>query len=182
MNFDPKRLNPRLNNLEHLERCKLNNCRAACCFDGVWVDKISVDRILENADLISPFLNSENQDPSLWFDERIENDEYSLSGQVIHSTVIPDKSHYMGTACIFLRTDYKCALQVATTELEIHPWKFKPFYCILHPLIIDSDGKITIDTTESLANETGSCLRPSPNEYSLLDVFSEELKYLLGEK
>ena len=89
-----------------------------------------------------------------------------------------EESHYGGTACIFLRQDAKCVLQVASEALGQHPWQLKPFYCILHPLDLDEEGRITLDKTEELMGEEASCLRPARGKMELKVIFEEELEYL----
>ena len=177
-----QRVAPRLLQSEPVRRCTLDECHAACCLHGTWVDLAEIRDILAHADLIAPHLPPEVRDPALWFDERREADEHALSGQVGHTRVLPDADHYGGTACIFLRPDFKCALQVAAQENGLHPWRFKPFYCILHPLDLDEAGRITLDETALLLDEPGSCLRPAAAPAPLTETFAEELRYLLGEK
>lgn len=177
-----KRVNPRLLRSEPARRCTLGECRAACCLHGVWIDRVEARDILANAGLIAPHMAPENRDPADWLDGREEVDPNSLSGVVLHSTVLPDPAHYGETACIFLRDDHKCALQVAAGAEGLHPWRFKPFYCILHPLDLDEQGRITLDETSLLLDEPGSCLRPSDAPIPLIDTFAPELRYLLGEK
>jgi hypothetical protein len=176
------RLNPRMLKSEPMRRCQPGECRAACCLYGAWVDQLEVRDILAHAELIAAQMSPENADPADWFDGRCEADEYALSGIVEHTSVLPDDDHYGGTACIFLRSDYKCALQVAAEMNGLHPWRFKPFYCILHPLDLDEQGRITLDETELLLAEPGSCLRPAQKLIPLLETFAEELEYLVGEK
>ncbi|MCX8025754.1 MAG: hypothetical protein N3A60_11175, partial [Thermanaerothrix sp.] len=100
----------------------------------------------------------------------------------VHTRVYADPAHYAGSACVFLRPDYKCALQVAGEAAGYHPWRFKPFYCILHPLDLDEQGRITLDAADALAEEPASCLRWAEEAQSLLDLFAEELRYLLGDE
>jgi hypothetical protein len=179
---NPRGLNPRLLQDEPMQRCKLHECRGACCLHGVWIDLAERDDLLANADRIAPHLPTALQDPRAWFDGREEADEFSPSGKVVHSTVLPDREHYGGTACIFLREDYKCALQVAGQSAGLHPWRFKPFYCILHPLDLDDEGRITLDETAALIDEEGSCLRPAESPRPLLETFEAELRYFLGDE
>ena len=177
------RLNPRMHLSEPLRRCRLEECRAACCLHGAWVDQVEVRDILAEADLIAMYLPSDQANPQDWFDGRQEPDTFTLSGWVEHTTVIPAPEHYGETACIFLRQDdHKCALQVAATKVGWHKWRFKPFYCILHPLDLDEEGRITLDETELLAVEPGSCLRPAAELIPLRETFAEELEYLLRGK
>ena len=178
----PKAVNPRLLQSEPMQRCRLNECRGACCLHGVWIDTAERDDLLANAALIAPHMPAALRDPAAWFDGREENDEFSASGAVVHSTVLPDREHYGGTACIFLREDFKCALQVAGQAAGSHPWRFKPFYCVLHPLDLDETGRITLDETPALLDEAGSCLRPAPLPIPLVQTFEDELRYLLGDE
>lgn len=177
-----KRINPRMLKPEPMRRCTLGACHAACCLYGVWIDRLEAREIRANAELIAPHMEPENRDPGDWFDGREEPDDNAPSGWTEHSTVIPDDAHYGGTACIFLRKDHLCALQVAANANGLHPWRFKPFYCILHPLDLDEQGRITLDETELMLDEPGSCLRPAEQPIPLIETFEEELRYLLGEK
>jgi hypothetical protein len=177
-----RRINPRLLESERMQRCTLGVCQAACCLHGVWIDRVEAQDIRLNAYWIAPHLEAENQNPADWFDGREEPDDNALSGWTVHSTVLPDPDHYGETACIFLRKDHKCALQVAADAAGLHPWRFKPFYCILHPLDLDEEGRITLDETHLMLEEPGSCLRSSDHPVPLLETFEPELRYLLGEK
>lgn len=176
------RVNPRLLRSEPLQRCVLHECKGACCVFGVWVDRREVDDILTNAALIIPFMPENARVPGEWFVPVEDNDSHSPSGKVIHTAVENNLEHYGGTACIFLREDAKCALQVAGVENNLHRWRFKPFYCILHPLDLDEEGRITVDEVETLISEPGSCLQSADHPIPLTVTFEEELSYLLGEK
>lgn len=177
-----KRINPRLLKSEPMQRCSLGECRAACCLHGVWIDRIEAREIMANRALIAAHMDEENRDPRDWFDGREEPDEHASSGWTVHSTVLPAPEHYGETACVFLRKDHLCALQAAAQQNGMHPWRFKPFYCILHPLDLDEEGRITLDETGLLLEEPGSCLRPAGRPVPLLETFEPELRYLLGEK
>lgn len=171
-------VNPRLNRSEPLQRCNFPACEAACCLHGAWVDSIKAAEITRNADLIQPFLPESRAEPDRWFVGPKEADPYVSNGQVIHTMVLEDPEHYGGTACVFLREDYKCALQLAGMENGFHPWHFKPFYCILHPLDLDDKGRITLDQNQPLLNEPASCLRPSGRPIPLQETFARELSFL----
>lgn len=177
-----KRLSPRMQESEKVKRCDYPNCKAACCVYGTWVDQLLVKEILDQANLILPHMPEEHRQPELWFSDEEESDPHALSGRVIATTVIPDPDHYGGTACIFLRGDYKCALQVSGEENNLHPWRFKPFYCILHPLEMDEKNRITLDEIHLLVAEEASCLRRAEKEIPLQDTFAEELNYFIKKK
>ena len=175
-------INPRLMRSELLRRCRLDECHAACCLHGAWVDRIEIKDIRAHEELIAPYMPVSAADPTDWFDGRWETDQYAISGEVGHTTIVPNIEHYGGTACIFLRPDHKCALQCAAMREGLHPWRFKPFYCILHPLDIDDQGRITLDDSELIVAEPGSCLRPTDHSVPLIETFADELLYLLGEE
>lgn len=175
-------VNPRLLATEALQRCDLGECKGACCVFGVWVDQGEMEDIMRHAALILPHMPEDARNPGEWFAPVESNDKRSPSGKVIHTAVENRPDHYGKTACVFCLTDGKCALQVAAVENRLHPWRFKPFYCILHPLDLDKEGRITLDSLENMVDEPGSCVRACAQPVSLLDTFAPELKYLLGER
>jgi len=164
---------------EPMQRCALAECKGACCLHGVWVDRAESELILTHAQEIAAWMPETLRDPQVWFDGRREQDPFSRSGEVLHSNVLPDRAHYGGTACVFLGEDAKCALQMAGQAAGLHPWSWKPFYCILHPLDLDEQGRITLDETAELLAEEGSCLRPAQALSALTETFAPEIEYLL---
>lgn len=176
------RVNPRMFRSELMQRCKLHECKGACCIFGVWADLREVDDIMQNAALIRPHMPEDARNPGEWFTGMYDEDPHSPSGRVIHTGVENRLEHYGNTACVFWLTDGKCALQVAAVENGLHPWRFKPFYCILHPLDLDEQGRITLDETDEMIHEQGSCLIPADRPIPLIETFEPEFRYLLGEK
>lgn len=172
---------PRLLESEPMQRCKLRQCRAACCLHGVWVGVLEAEKILQSAYQIIPYVPSSLQDPASWFEDAQEPDPFLPGGMAVHTRVLDNPKHWGGSACGFLRADHKCALQVAANAAGLHPWHFKPLYCILHPLDLDEQGRITLDQTSLLLDEPGSCLRPAPSPIPLWVTFEEELRYFLGD-
>ncbi len=173
-------LNSRMLKSENMQRCKLHDCQGACCLYGVWVGVNERDSILNQQEIIKKFMPDNFKNSRDWFQKKIEPDPFIEGGEVIHTRVIKNSAHYGGTACVFLNDDHKCVLQVTAEELKLHKWSLKPFYCILHPLDLDDDGRITLDETDLLVSEKGSCLRFSQEKISLLLTFEEELLYFLG--
>ena len=175
------RVNPRLLAVEALQRCALGERKGACCVFGVWVDLGEMEDIMQHAALILPHMPEDARNPGEWFAPVEWNDNRSPSGKVIHTAVENRPDHYGQTACIFCLSDGKCALQVAADANGFHPWRFKPFFCILHPLDLDDKGRITLDSLENMMSEAGSCVRPADAAQPLLDTFEPELRYLMGE-
>lgn len=176
------RLNPRMFDSEPIQRCSLDECKGACCVFGVWIDPREVEDILLNAQLIIPYMPEQSRNPGEWFVPVEDVDKHSPSGKVLHTAVEPAPWHYGETACVFCHVDGKCSLQIAGTANGLHPWRFKPFYCILHPIDLDEDGRFTVDTLEAMLTEQGSCLRAAKQPIPLIETFAEELEYLLGAK
>lgn len=171
-------LNPRLSEKEAIQRCGWPACRAACCVYGTWIDLEQEEDILANAGLIMPHMSEGRRDPAAWFGEETEADAFTPRGTVRHTVVVKDPDHYGGAACIFLRGDYRCALQAAGDAAGLHPWRFKPFYCILHPLDLDEQGRITLDAIRQMVDEPASCVRRSTEKVVLAELFKEEIHYL----
>ncbi|NPA26453.1 MAG: DUF3109 family protein [Chloroflexi bacterium] len=176
----PERLDPRLAQPMPIRRCDWPACGAACCFQGVWVDEAEIEDILRHASQIQPYLEPEDRDPEQWFEATREPDPHSLSGWVRPARVRDAAWHPKGTRCIFLRRDARCALQVAALAAGEHPWRWKPFYCILHPLDLDAQGRITLPPWQELVAEPASCVRPSDQPHRPVELFREEIRYLTG--
>ncbi len=176
------RIHPKMKESGPIQRCDWPNCKAACCIYGAWVDKRHAEDILAHADEIIPYMDEGHKSPDAWFDGQEEADDHALTGRVVHTTILPNPYHYGGTSCIFLRSDFKCALQVAAEANQEHKWRFKPFYCVLHPLDLDDLGRITLDEFDLLTKEPASCIRGTRRETPLAETFREELEYLLGSQ
>jgi hypothetical protein len=171
-----------IGNKSAIQRCGFPDCRAACCVYGSWVSEPMIAKIKENHKLISPHLPVSAQNPKSWFNDDTDPDPFVPGGIVRSTQTIEDKEHYGGTACIFMREDYKCALQVASKAAGLHPWEFKPFYCILHPLELNDAGEISLDRTDFLVIEPASCLHNADMDIPLKELFAEELEYLSNLK
>lgn len=176
----PWELNERMYLSESLKRCDLQLCKAACCLYGTWIGLEEKEKILAHKDSIREYMEEANQDWKTWFQDTSEPDPVFTRGYAVHTTVNVSEQHYGNSACVFLRKDNKCALQVTSIKLGEHPWLLKPFYCILHPLDLDEAGKITLDRAGVLLEEEGSCLVYSSKPIPLLKTFEKELTFLLG--
>jgi hypothetical protein len=165
-----------------VRRCAIDECQAHCCTGGVYIDVRQAEDVLAHRHLVQPHLAEARRDPALWFDGSSEPDgDHPDGGTVTGTTVLPDPTHPAGEACVFLRPDRKCALQVAGLAAGEHPWRFKPFYCAFHPLVY-VDKRIVLSEDSELYLEGGSCNRPDPDELvPLYELFDLELKLALGE-
>jgi hypothetical protein len=174
----PFEISARLEEHASLRRCRLEECRGACCLHGVWVDPLERDDIKKNAGLINGFLAADRQETADWFNDAHEPEPAFPSGYVVATRVFKNPAHHGGTECVFLREDAKCALQVAGESAGLPPWRFKPFHCIIHPLTFDAAGRITLAADEELLEEPGSCFRPALERRRLKDELGSELDFL----
>lgn len=174
-------ISPRMHIPETLQRCKLHECQGACCAFGVWIDLLEKERIIEFAEIVQSCMDPINYNLGDWFLGEIEMDSFTLSGKVIHTRLVSRNLPFKRDTCIFLRTDHKCALQVASERLGKHPWYLKPFYCVLHPLDLNDNGQVTLDHTKLILQEEKSCLRYSEKLNTPIEIFEDELRFLLGD-
>jgi hypothetical protein len=182
INIHGHRLDAGLLEARPIRRCRVEECQSHCCTGGVYISVAQVEDILAHAALIQPHLPAHRRDPALWFDHAVEPDnDHPGRGPVMGTNVLPDPTHPVGEGCAFLRPDRKCALQAAGIAAGEHPWRFKPFYCALHPLVYVEDLVVLSEESEMYL-EGGSCHRPSLGEpVPLYRVFDWELKLVLGE-
>ena len=182
--FNGVRVDPRLLEIGPVRRCRLDECQAHCCGGGVSISIRQADDVLAHAELIQPHLPEDRRDPAGWFDrsEVEADDDYPRGEPCIGTQVVPDPTHPMGTTCVFLRPgDRWCALQVAGSASGQHPWRFKPFYCALHPLTFDK-GMVTLDDENEIYIEGGSCNRPELTaDLPWFKLYAAELRLALGE-
>ena len=164
-----------------MRRCRLEECESYCCSGGVYIHLRQVEDILAHQELIKPHLPVERQDPALWFDGSREPDtDYPEGGDCTGTSVVQDPSHPAGQTCLFLRPDRLCALQAASIASGQHAWRFKPFYCALHPLVLD-EGVLALAEDSEMYKEGGTCNRPAEELIPLFRLFDVETKLVVGE-
>lgn len=168
-------------NVLPMSRCIISECQAQCCAGGVYVSLGQADDIMDHTSLIQPHLSAERRNTSLWFDDkRVIDEDHPGGGMVVGTQVLPDSTHPAGETCVFLREDRKCALQVAGISSGFHQWRFKPFYCAMHPLVYDKKRLVLSEESDTY-KEGGSCNRSDPGQNSpLYQLFEIETKLALG--
>ncbi len=165
-----------------IRHCRLEECQAHCCGGGVSISTQQAEDILAHAELIQPHLPPDRRDPRTWFDWILEPEtDHPNGGALTNTTVVEDSTHPMGANCIFLRLDRKCGLQAAGIAAGEHPWRWKPFYCALHPITFD-EGIVVLAEGNELYVDGGSCNRPDPAALiPVYKLFEAEVKLALGE-
>ncbi len=173
------KVDPRLLEVRSVGRCRLEECRAACCGHGVYVDLAHAGSLVDQAELIKPHLPPDRRDVDRWFDGRVEQDNDVPSGHRVGTDVVLDPSHPAGTRCVFLRPDNLCALQVASVAQGRHPWDLKPFFCALYPIVL-MGGTLELDDKNELYGLGGTCQRAEATPMPLYQLFQVELTLALG--
>ncbi len=167
-----------------LRRCGLGECGGMCCAVGAWVDRAHAARIHEHADQIKPYLPAARRDESTWFDDEELEDVIYPPGDYRGTAVYADPNHPTGQSCVFLREDFKCALQMAGAENGEGRWGYKPFFCALYPLRTQPQHRLALDDDNDEYRAGGSCARMRvPREHvPLYQILEDEIKLVLGEE
>jgi len=163
-----------------LRRCSLAECKACCCSHGVLVDKVAAKRIVEHAELVKQHLPEERRSSDSWFskDEKVDTDY--PSGHAVTTRVLKHSERTLGSGCVFLRPDNKCALQIASVASGRHPWELKPFYCALFPVTIEGNY-VLLDDSNDIFKRGGNCGQHSNTLAPLYRIYQEELVLALGQ-
>ncbi len=171
------RLSPELYRPTRLRRCRLEECRGACCLHGVWLDPLEKADILRHADDVLPYMPEGRRHPPEWFVDEREADDFFPSGYLVRTATASNPGHYGGTECVFLRSDSLCALQTAASAAGLDPWRWKPFHCIIHPITFEN-GEFTIAPDGELLAEPGGCFRAGDSAGTMADHLAGELAFL----
>ena len=178
---EPIHTSDNLLTLAHGERCHPEECQAACCPGGIWVDILHVQRILDAADQIRPYLSPEyRQEEDRWFGEDEMDHEDFPSGLAIATAIVPRPGQPERTGCIFLRADHLCGLQVASEALHLGWPGLKPLDCALYP-ITRAAGVVHYDVETTADHPHSDCQRPRPTPpRPRYQVFRQELELAIG--
>jgi len=115
----------------------VRRCDGTCCKHGSIASVEERDRILANAKLVAPHMTSRVRNrPERWFEARVAANADYVCGRAVATRVLDG-------ACVFLRSDRRCALQVAAQRASGTAFALKPAMCLLWPLCV-TDGKLDV--------------------------------------
>jgi hypothetical protein len=131
-------------------RCEISTCRGMCCHDGVYVSRGSAAVIERVATAHAEFFARlglrlplrvivEGNWP--WKPGGLKT---ALAHRAFSQTVAGFPSHFTDTACVFLTSDGRCALQLLSAHLGRHPWYYKPVKCWMHPITLEGDAQAVL--------------------------------------
>lgn len=115
----------------------VRRCDGSCCKRGSVASVVERDLILAHAASIAPHMTSNARDRTQrWFEPRVDaNPDYACGESV--ATRVSDG------ACVFLRDDKLCALQVAAERARMPSFAWKPAMCLLWPIHV-ADGQVDV--------------------------------------
>lgn len=148
-------------------------CSAVCCEGGVFVDPRERDAILAHRELIAAEMDeTQHRVPGDWFEAEEHEDPDFPSGLCVGTKVVNDK-------CAFLDAAGRCVLQTAALHAGMHPWAFKPLFCVLYPIEI-AGGIVSFDNM--LQDEQSCCSVATAFDIPLYQACREEIVHLVGEE
>ena len=159
-------------NTRYEKGCSMYNCRGRCCADGVDLDIIERDRILEHAHLIQPHMDeTQDRNPQNWFQKKTHPDADFPSGECA-TTALRE------SGCAFLNKDGSCVVHIAESHVAKGFGYLKPFFCRAFPVCI-LNGTLCVDD-EQCPDEHECCGPLKNGPLTILDICAFELEYMLG--
>ena len=187
LHFDGLLLNPNLLKPARGEPCQLDVCGGACCVGGIWLDVRQVEIILDNEELLKPWLPADRQDSDGWFSDEVVAHPDFPSGVATATAIAPRLDGSGRVACIFALADHTCALENASRQAGMAWPGLKPFDCATYP-VLRSEGELRRDTES--ARRGADCQGPkrAPAEATVPDgpqrpffqVFRREVELSIG--
>lgn len=167
------RIDPILFEKGFAKGCGPFQCQTTCCSSGVFVDPAEKEVILQHKEEVKQQMDeTQVQDESVWFENRLEEDIDFPSGVSVGTEVHNNK-------CTFLRKDGRCSVQLVSVEKYNDPWKIKPFYCVAFPISVEN-GLLTFDDYQQ--DEAQCCSIVKDTDSTLVDACKAELEYVLGKE
>jgi hypothetical protein len=128
---------PRLARRLFVRGATVQRCDGSCCLKGSVASIDERDRVLDHAAQVAPHMTASRRDePTRWFARRVERDENYVCGKSVATEVVDG-------ACVFLRDDRLCALQVAALAEGMAAFALKPAMCLLWPIHVQ-DGEVDV--------------------------------------
>ena len=116
-------------------------CQSKCCYDGVYLSDRDAQKLTSFVKEHSEFFTNLKADfivQGSW--KGLEHLKKTNVRPFEYDGYFP--KHFNRTRCVFCNDDGRCALQVAATELQMHPWSVKPQACWSFPIHGIRDGVI----------------------------------------
>lgn len=169
--FAELRVGDEVFNARYEKGCSMSNCRGRCCADGVDLDIVERDRILEHAHLIQTHMDeTQDRNPQNWFEKTFQDADFP-SGECA-TTALKENG------CVFLNKDGYCVVHITESQAPEGFGYLKPFFCRAFPVCI-LNSTLSIDD-EQCPNEHKCCGPVKNGPLTILDICAFELEYMLG--
>ena len=126
-----------------LPACRLAECRATCCHDGVRLPAADVPVLRAvlrgHGSALRAYCPDLPEDPL----QPLPGGTWKSATHTVEDADLPAgyPAHFTRTRCVFLDSAHRCALQRLAADAGHHPWHFKPLTCWMHPLLLCSSGE-----------------------------------------
>lgn len=114
------------------------SCEAICCYDGAYLNKGEEEIIKEAVQTYPNYfghLPTEFIVDGNWYDV-MEGRKTASKPHQYQTPSFPE--HFEKTRCVFAYESGLCSLQKVATDMDLHPWKFKPKACWAFPLTLEN--------------------------------------------
>lgn len=130
LGLDVSKIGTRMTKKIYIKGATVRNCDGSCCKHGSTASVVERDKILKHAAIVKREMTSRGRkNTALWFTTRIMKDEDFTAGKTVYTRIVDG-------ACVFLRDDKLCALQVASEKKLGAPYALKPAICLLWPISV----------------------------------------------
>ncbi len=126
-----------------LRRCDLAVCRGTCCHDGVYLgpeEAGMLRRLVAESRAEFEAMGLDLPEQTVVYGSwrgTVSGPKTAVRPEAKHGVVTDYPAHFPETACVFLLSDARCALQAFAMQRGLPPWHYKPLTCWMHPLAID---------------------------------------------
>ncbi|MDB4407168.1 DUF3109 family protein [bacterium] len=128
-----------------LPLCKLSECRATCCHDGVFLSPEEATFIGEGVETLK--------------DGRQKTATIPATKEQ-HAHDFP--AHFPKTRCIFLDEEHRCKWQLKSVAEGRHPWFYKPISCWMHPILLERREGRPVLTLRTFGNDAAGFASQTP--------------------
>jgi tetratricopeptide (TPR) repeat protein len=161
-------------------------CQAVCCYDGVYLldgEEVKIKEVVKRYPQYFENLPDEFIVDGNWKDIA-KGRKTAVKPWQYDAEDFP--AHFDRTRCVFADDDGLCTLQKAATDLNFHPWKFKPMACWAFPLRLENNSIVGppkeceedpdyVDETFPGYTKYVRCGRHDNDGISWVDVYRQEI-------
>jgi hypothetical protein len=164
------KIDPKIFTRKFVQCCDISKCCGVCCSTGVYADKLEYENILSIKDrIIDSMDETQPKNEDAWFSEPISDIDFPSGIKI--------GINHSNAKCVFQDKNAVCTIQKLSKELTGDPWKYKPYYCIIFPLV-DEDKTLTIDNYH--LKRIKYCGLKEEYTSTIFEACRCELEYALG--